>query len=173
MKRFANIKGDLFYTDGTIYVSVCNPNVYYIKGQDEFEELPMPKKEDKTYTLEDTQVRLEPAFYGNGCIAIIAIPIDAEGPYDYFTLTVNLNEVPLMSFSPFIYADINNVPESLDLLVNNGLARKLPMSRQSGFVTYPAIAVDLLKMCVIAPEKFEQMTRLLPELERYYSGELL
>lgn len=82
-------------------------------------------------------------------------------------LTVNLNTVPMMSFSPFIYADINNVPEGLDLLVNSGLARKLPMSRQSGFVSYPAIAVDLLKMCAIAPEKFEEMTSLLPDLECY------
>lgn len=167
MKRFANIQGDLFYTDGIVYVSVCNPNIYYIKGQDEFEELPMPKKEDKTYTLEGRQVRIEPAFYRNGCIAVIAIPVDTEDPYDYHMLTVNLNTVPMMSFSPFIYADINNVPESLDLLVNSGLARKLPMSRQSGFVSYPAIAVDLLKMCAIAPEKFEEMTSLLPDLECY------
>lgn len=66
-----------------------------------------------------------------------------------------------------IYADINNVPESLDFLVKNGFARKTPMSRQSGFVTYPAVAVDLLKMCAIAPEKFEEMTSLLPDLECY------
>lgn len=167
MKRFANIKGELFYTDGTVYVSLCNPNVYYIKGQDDFEELPMPKNEDKTYVIEDRNVKIQPAFYNNGCIAVIAVPVDAEDPYDYFTLTVNLYEMNLMSFSPFIYADVNNVPESLDFLVNNGFASKLPMSRQSGFVSYPAIAVDLLKMCAIAPEKFEEMTSLLPDLECY------
>lgn len=173
MKRFANIKGDLFYTDGTVYVSVCNPNIYYIKGQDEFEELPMPKNEDKTYVIEDRKVKIQPAFYNNGCIAVIAVPVDAEDTYDYFTLTVNLYDMNLMSFSPFIYADINNVPESLDFLVENGFACKTPMSRQSGFVTYPAVAVNLLKMYAIAPERFEQMTNLLPDFENYYSGELL
>lgn len=169
MKRFANIKGELFYTDGTVYVSLCNPNIYYIKGQDKFEELPMPKKEDKTYTIDGTQVRIEPAFYSNGCIAILAIPVDSDDPYDYFTLTVNLYEMNLMSFSSFIYADVNNVPESVDFLVKNGFAQKLPMSRQNGLVTYPAIAVDLIKLYVIAPDKFERMTDLLPDLENYYN----
>ena len=169
MKRFANIAGELFYTDGTVYVSLCNPNLYYIKGQDEFEELPMPAEVgDKIYTYDDRQVRIQPAFYGNGCIAILAVPIDAEDDYDYNVLTVNLNEMKLMSFSAFAYLDVNKEPESLDFLVNNGFAEKLPLSKSSGFVTYPAVYVDLLKLCVIAPDKFESVKSLLPELENYY-----
>lgn len=169
MKRFANINGQLFITDETVYVSLCNPNLYYIKGIDTFEELPMPSNEDKIFTYKRKKVKIRPAFYENGCIAILAIPEESEDSFDYYILTVNLYEMNLMSFSSFIYVDINNEPEALDFLVENGIAEKTPFTKQSGFVEYPAISVNLLKMCSIAPEKFLEMTSLIPEPEDYYN----
>lgn len=169
MKRFANINGQLFITDETVYVSLCNPNLYYIKGIDTFEELPMPSNEDKIFTYKRKKVKIRPAFYRNGCIAILAIPEESEDSFDYYTLTVNLYEMNLMSFSSFVYVDINNEPEALDFLVENGIAEKTPFTKQNGFVEYPAISVNLLKMCSITPEKFLEMTSLIPEPEDYYN----
>lgn len=169
MKRFANINGELFITDETVYVSLCNPNLYYIKGIDTFEELPMPSNEDKIFTYKRKKVKIRPAFYRNGCIAILAIPEESEDSFDYYTLTVNLYEMNLMSFSSFVYVDINNEREALDFLIENGIAEKTPFTKQNGFVEYPAISVNLLKMCSIAPEKFLEMTNLIPEPEDYYN----
>lgn len=131
MKRFANINGELFITDETVYVSLCNPNLYYIKGIDTFEELPMPSNEDKIFTYKRKKVKIRPAFYRNGCIAILAIPEESEDSFDYYTLTVNLYEMNLMSFSSFVYVDINNEPEALDFLIENGIAEKTPFTKQN------------------------------------------
>ena len=98
----------------------------------------------KTITYGPLKLSLEVTTYAkHGNTAICLWAETEEGPEEYSTLTVNLDErLP----EDFAYIDVNNNSGLLKILVANGLATETGIMGMSGFCTYPLVRLNLDKI---------------------------
>lgn len=68
--------------------------------------------------------------YYNGNLAILL----AGSNGDYDVISTNFD---FLGIKGAAYVDVNNFPDIEDLLLKTGIAEKTPLTKQSGFVTYP------------------------------------
>lgn len=138
------------------YYCVDNPMLSFTKGEDKFEIIPPDESyRKKIYTYRGHKVRVEPAIYRNGWLAICIV--NPEDPDDYENLTKNLGDPDALGLPARTFVDCNNHPEALQFLEENGLAKNVNYERQSGFVSYPMVIADLALLYQHNPEVFQQI----------------
>lgn len=156
--EFAIIRSDgnerLCYKSGTAFVDVNMPMQAFTEGEDVFEVTPPDfSYRTRTYEYRGRQVRVEPCFYENGWLAICVVnPADEE---DHEILTVNLEQMDAIGLPARTFVDCNNQPEALEFLTKNKFATASGYKRTSGFVAYPMVNVDLVRLYQHKPEAFQ------------------
>lgn len=136
------------------YCSVDNPMLSFTEGEDEFEIIPPDESyRKKIYTYRGCEVRVEPAIYDNGWLAIRVVNIRNLDDYEF--LTTNLDDPDAFGLPARTFVDCNNHPEALRFLEENGLAKNANYQRQSGFVNYPMVIADLSLLYQHNPEVFQ------------------
>ena len=138
------------------YANVANMSIGFTPGEDEFQEIPRDESlKEKIYLYKDREVCLTPSLYPNGWLALTV-----ENPYDkgdFIVLSTNIERMPAMGLPDRVFVDCNNEPEALEFLVKNGFAEETGYNRQSGFVSYPMVIVDLALVYQHAPETFSNI----------------
>ena len=152
-KNYLCFKDEDVDTNIVSYVNIANMMIVFETGEDEFEIIPIDESlKEKIYMYKEREVRLAPSLYPNGWLAITV-----ENPYDkndFIVLSTNIESMPAMGLPDRVFVDCNNEPEALEFLVKNGFAEETGYSRQSGFVSYPMVIVDLALIYQHAPEAF-------------------
>lgn len=144
----------LCYKQGDTFVDISNECIYFIEGEDELKIIPVKcPSRDKIFFYKEKEVKLIPSLYFNGWISLSLVLADTEEPYT--TLTVNLEQTSAFGLPDNIFVDINNNPEALKFLVNNGLAKYSGYNRESGWIEYPMAILDFPELYRICPDFFE------------------
>lgn len=156
--EFAIIKSDnctyLCRKDEETYYCVDNPMLSFTEGEDEFEIIPPDMSyRKKIYKYKGRKVRVEPAIYENGWLAISVVNTRNSDDYEY--LTTNLGDPDAFGLPAHTFVDCNNHPDALRFLEENGLAKNANYQRQSGFVNYPMVIADLALLYQHNPEVFQ------------------
>lgn len=148
-------KNHLCYRNDDSYIDVSMPILNFTEGEDNFEiSSPDWLCRDQIYEYDGRKVRVTPAFYDNGWPAICIVNPDDEG--DYELLTVNLVTMDAIGLPNRTFVDCNNQPEALDFLVKNGFAVDTGYKRRSGFIDYPMVNIDLVRLYQHRPDAFQQ-----------------
>lgn len=146
----------LCYKDGDTYINVSNPMLHFTKGEDDFEVISSnPACLKKTYHYRCNEVNLVPAFYPNGWLGIYLQ--DTKREDNQFVLTVCLEEIVAFGLPSHTFVDCNNESDAMGFLIANGLATDMRFTRQSGFVDYPMVDVNLPLIYQHCPMAFEQI----------------
>lgn len=75
----------------------------------------------------------------------------------YTVLTVNLESAPAFSLPDKAFIDIGNNPDAMEFLLSNKLAEDTGYRRQSGWVSYPMVTLDLPMLYRVNPQAFNAM----------------
>lgn len=138
------------------YYNVSNPMINFEENEDVFEIVPLDESyKNKLYLYQEKEVYLRPILYPNGWLALcLQNPNDKN---DYIVLTVNLEISNAIGLPDCTFIDINNQPEALSFLINNGIGKDIGYTRQSGFVNYPMVSIDLALLYQHSPETFDNI----------------
>lgn len=155
-KNYLCFKDEDVDTDIVSYVNLANMMIVFETGEDEFEIIPIDESlKEKIYTYQGREVCLVPALYSNRWLALAAA--DPNDKRDFRVLTTNIEGNLALGVPDRVFVDCNNEPEALEFLVKNGFAEETGYSRQSGFVSYPMVTVDLAFIYQHAPEVFNNI----------------
>ena len=128
----------------------------FVEGEDDFMVVqPNLNPPDRIFRYQEKELRLVPEFYQNGWLAL-----SLENPDNqelYTILTVNLEEMPAFGIPDKAFIDINNNPEALDFLTRHGLAEDTGYSRQSGWINYPMVKLNLPVIYKLNPFAFQKI----------------
>ena len=72
----------------------------------------------------------------------------------YTVLTVNLEDKAAFSLPDRAFVDINNNPDAMEFLLSNKLAEDTGYRRQSGWVSYPMVTLNLPTFYRLDPHVF-------------------
>mgnify|MGYP000834227529 CR=1 FL=1 len=138
------------------FVAVHNQMLSFTEMEDEFEIVPTDKSyRDKLYIYQGQAVRLVPQIYRNGWLALCLELADTEEPYTI--LTVNLEETDAIGLPDKAFIDINNNPDAMEFLIANKLAEDTGYKRQSGWVDYPMVKLNMPSLYRLDPAGFHKI----------------
>ena len=130
------------YVSDEMFIDVSNPMRVLIAGEDEFD---IREADDsfkyKEYAFKGKRYYLVPAFYPNGWPALFLV--NTENEWEYIWLTVNLERHDTFGIPDRAFVDVNNYPDAMEFLVENGLAADWGYRKRSGFVDYPMVKLNL------------------------------
>lgn len=111
-------------------------------------------------------LKLAVGTYSNSIGGMAIQAYDDEGPFG--TFTVNLVERPIQPYDALpkncAYLDTNNMPDLPEILQKEGLAEPVlfqgePVSRDSGYCTYPLYEFDVDKLKEYDPTGYERYSQ--------------
>ena len=153
--RIVSVEGEAllcFVHNETLY-SVTDPSDYFSFDEVELVE-PNPALLKKVYNYKGQTVRITVSFFRGGWLEIFADRIgDSEGR---FVLCRTLEGQPALSIPAITFVDINNEPEALEFLVQNGFVSPPEEYRRSGFVNYPVVRLNLPLLYQHDPDSFQK-----------------
>lgn len=148
-------KERLCYVLDEMFIDVSNPIRVLVAGEDEFDIFePDDFFRWKEYGFRGELYHLVPAFYPNGWPALFLV--NAEDERDYIILTANLEKNETFGIPDRAFVDVNNYPDAMEFLVENGLAADWGYRRKSGFVDYPMVKLNLPLLFRHNPQVFYQ-----------------
>ena len=151
-------KGHLCYReeDGSL-VDLAAPVITFNEG-DDFKIVTENNLKGKPllYHARDMEVVVE-MYRGNRWICLSLQEKDDDEPYA--VLTVNLEKCPAFGIPDVAFIDTNNHPDALVFLTSNGLATDTGRTRESGWVEYPMVILNLPNLYRLNPEAFTEMVQ--------------
>lgn len=149
-------KEHLCYEDEDCLVDVSYPMMTFTAGEDEFEIVPDDSPvSGRTFRYHGRNLSVVPEMYCNGWPALCLKEPDTEELYT--VLTVNLESAPAFSLPDKAFIDIGNNPDAMEFLLSNKLAEDTGYRRQSGWVSYPMVTLDLPMLYRVNPNAFNAM----------------
>ena len=127
--------------------------VPFTKGEDDFEivNCDHPSMEE-TFLYQESRLSIVIEMYHNGWPALsLKDPVTHE---IYTVLTVNLEDKAAFSLPDRAFVDINNNPDAMEFLLSNKLAEDTGYKRQSGWVSYPMVTLNLPTFYRLDPHAF-------------------
>ena len=146
-------KEHLCYREEECFVDVSYPMVTFTKGEDDFEiaKCDHPSMEE-TFLYQESRLSIVIERYHNGWPALsLKDPVTHE---IYTVLTVNLEDKAAFSLPDRVFVDINNNPDAMEFLLSNKLAEDTGYRRQSGWVSYPMVTLNLPTFYRLDPHVF-------------------
>lgn len=146
-------KEHLCYREEECFVDVSYPMVTFTKGEDDFEivKCDHPSMEE-TFLYQESRLSIVIEMYHNGWPALsLKAPVTHE---IYTVLTVNLEDKAAFSLPDRAFVDINNNPDAMEFLLSNKLAEDTGYRRQSGWVSYPMVTLNLPTFYRLDPHAF-------------------
>ena len=143
----------LCYREEECFVDVSYPMVKFTKGEDDFEivKCDHPSMEE-TFLYQESRLSIVIEMYHNGWPALsLKDPVTHE---IYTVLTVNLEDKAAFSLPDRAFVDINNNPDAMEFLLSNKLAEDTGYRRQSGWVSYPMVTLNLPTFYRLDPHAF-------------------
>lgn len=149
-------KEHLCYKDEGCFVDVSFPMLAFTAGEDDFEIVKCNRPySGKRFLYHGRQLSIVPEMYRNGWPALYLKDPETDEPYT--VLTVNLESEPAFSLPDKAFIDINNNPDAMEFLLSNRLAEDTGYRRQSGWVSYPMVTLNLPELYRLDPPAFHSM----------------
>ena len=146
----------LCYRDEECFVDVSLPMMIFTEGDDEFEIVKCNRPlADKTFFYQNGYFSIAMELYPNGWPALcLVVPETHE---IYTVLTVNLEKETAFSLPDKAFVDINNNPDAMEFLIANKLAEDTGYKRQSGWVSYPMVKLNMPLLYRLNPAGFHKI----------------
>lgn len=149
-------KEHLCYRDEECFFDVSYPMTTFTEGEDKFEIVKCNRPlADKTFLYQGKHFLIIPDMYYNGWLALCLKDPTTNEPYT--TLTVNLTHEHAFSLPDKAFIDINNNPDAMEFLIANKLAEDTGYKKQSGWVNYPMVRLNLPLLYRLDPAAFHRM----------------
>lgn len=146
----------LCHKDGECFVDVSCPMRAFTAGEDDFEIVKCNRPfSDKTFPYHDRHLSIVPEIYHNGWLALCLKEPKTDELYT--VLTVNLENDHAFALPDRAFIDINNNPDAMEFLLSNRLAEDTGYRRQSGWVSYPMVTLNLPELYRLNPPAFDRM----------------
>lgn len=128
----------------------------FTEGDDEFEIVKCNRPlADKTFFYQNGYFSIAIELYPNGWPALcLVVPETHE---IYTVLTVNLEKETAFSLPDKAFVDINNNPDAMEFLIANKLAEDTGYKRQSGWVSYPMVKLNMPLLYRLNPAGFHKI----------------
>lgn len=146
----------LCHKNGECFVDVSCPMRAFTAGEDDFEIVKCNRPfSGKTFPYHDRHLSIVLEIYHNGWLALCLKEPKTDELYT--VLTVNLENVPAFALPDRAFIDINNNPDAMEFLLSNRLAKDTGYRRQSGWVSYPMVTLNLPELYRLNPPAFGRM----------------
>lgn len=146
----------LCHKDGECFVDVSCPMRAFTAGEDDFEIVKCNRPfSGRTFLYQGLHLSVVPEIYSNGWPALCLK--EPETDELYTVLTVNLENAPAFALPDRAFIDINNNPDAMEFLLSNRLAEDTGYRRQSGWVSYPMVTLNLPELYRLNPPAFDRM----------------
>ena len=146
----------LCYRDEECFVDVSLPMMTFTEGEDEFEIVKCNRPlVGSTFFYRDGYFSIAMELYPNGWPALcLKVPETHEV---YAILTVNLEKETAFALPDKAFVDINNNPDAMEFLIANKLAEDTGYKRQSGWVNYPMVTLNMPLLYRLDPAGFHKI----------------
>lgn len=152
----SNGKEYLCSKDEECFIDVSYPMMTFAEGEDAFEIVKCNRPmADKTFLYQGRHLSIVPNMYQNGWLALCLK--DPKTDELYTTLTVNLLDETAFSLPDRAFIDINNNPDAMEFLISNKLAEDTGYRKQSGWVNYPMVKLNLPSLYRLNPAAFNRI----------------
>lgn len=149
-------KEHLCYRDEECFADVSLPMMTFTEGEDDFEIVKCNRPvAGRTFRYQDGHFSIAMEMYPNGWPALC---LKAPETHEIYTiLTVNFENEPAFALPDRAFVDINNNPDAMEFLIANKLAEDTGYKRQSGWVDYPMVKLNMPSLYRLDPAGFHKI----------------